>query len=895
MILECNGKNNPLGVSRNHIRLGFKIMDEKEMHPQKKNEYEFQISVSEEKLKNNKAEIVIKEDIAGWHSTIIMPELLRDRTKYYWRVAEYDIETENVLTISEIGYFETGISEWRGEWICGWINEDKNNNGHIQNFRRKFVVDGDIEEARLYICGLGYFDANINGNNTDDLIYKPLVTDYMKRVHPENPTLYESTQHRMVYYTYDVKDFLCKGENILRVDVADGYFYNMEKVEYAYNFSFGSPRLIYDLYIKENGSWKIIKSDTDTLVCNTNKRALLYAGDIYDYSTENENYKKSFLIDNETKMVSSLCQEDKVCEILEPIKIIQTENGFLYDFGVNHTGGLSIRFEADEKTLINITYAEILDLNGNPNYETSVFDERSIEDGREDGLEQRNVYTIEKGITDVKPTFTWKCYRYAFIRITGKAKINEIKSLFIHMNMERDGYFDCSDDILNKINEMFVQTAYCNLHSGLLTDCPHREKRPYTGDGNMVMKSIFYNLDSIPFFYKWLDDMEDSRVIDGKITNTVPNFGGGGGYAWGNAICTLTKELYRYTGDINALKRGYNIIKGWIGYYKTMTDANHIVRSNGAEWLLGDWLAPDIVVSNVYYINTCCYYEAVETAEYIAKMLGMCNDINSKLYNEEEKEWKVLKNIIKENINKIFFDSKKLTYGNGVQGEDVLALALKLVPDEYTEELKQKMENHYRNETNYHLDTGIILTPVLIDYLTINGYEDIAYKIMTAKTYPSYYNLMENDTTFSEHWSKKWPDFYVGEIGNSKIVKGGGELSHCHPMYGSVVAWLYEKVAGINLSELFRQKVNFNPYFTEYLSEAKAYKNTPYGQIGIKWNNGDNILKIETVLPNNLTGRIYFPTKYGKIKCLNTGAIYIAKNGYFDIEVNSGKMEFQTV
>lgn len=952
-LLECNGKINPLGVNKENVRLGFKRIDGDCGDWLQVSKFQFQIATSEEKLKNNMAEIILEEDGKGWHSGRVLAHLLKDRCRYYWRVVDANDEQRKLA--DNIAYFETGLSDWSADWICGWNDENENNQGKVQNFKRTFNIESSIEEARLYICGLGYFDAKVNGSQTDELMFKPLVTDYKERCHPENPTLYPNLGHRITYYTYDVTELLKEGENVLSVDVSDGYFYNTEKVDYAYNFSFGSPRLIYELHFKVDGEWQVIKSDTKTLVCEKNCISKLYGGDVIDFTKADGEYRESLLVDDgiymaqngakkysnvdkfcdkcgdmtdgeieqndymvnkasKTKqsgcstdksynMVSSLCEEDKVCEILEPVSSRELDGGVLIDFGVNHTGGLEFGIEAAEKSIIRISYAEVLNDDGRPNYETSIYDERSIDDGREEGSHQQSMYIVGQGETKIQPLFSWKCYRYALIQIEGRAEIKDLKSLFIHMDMKRDGYFKCSDDTLNRINDMFVQTAYCNLHSGMLMDCPHREKRPYTGDGNKVMKSIFYNMDAIPFFYKWLDDMEDSQTTGGKVTNTVPNFGGGGGYAWGNAICTLTKELYHYTGDIEVVKKGYNIILRWLDYYRSMEDENHTIRKNGAEWLLGDWLAPDTVISNVHFVNTSCYYEAVECAEYLAGVLKnyqlsdtvVHNNESFGIYAEQERNWKELKNAIKENINRFFFDKEKMAYGHGVQGEDVLALALGIVPDEYVDILKDKVENHYRVETDYHLDTGIVITPILLDYLTKNGYEDIAYKIMTAKTYPSYFNLMDGETTFSEHWSKKWPDYYVGEIGNSKLIKGGGNLSHCHPMYGSVVAWLYEKVAGIDLSQLYNGVINFTPYMTENLKEAQANKMTPYGQVGIDWKNDGEGLKIKISLPYDLNGKCHFPSKYEKIKCLSTGEVYEAIDGYFDFELVAGVTELESL
>ena len=258
------------------------------------------------------------------------------------------------------------------------------------------------------------------------------------------------------------------------------------------------------------------------------------------------------------------------------------------------------------------------------------------------------------------------------------------------------------------------------------------------------------------------------------------------------------------------------------------------------------------------------------------------------------KKWKPLRKRIIAGINKVFFNKEKLSYGHGVQGEDVLALAMGIVPKKYEKPLKEKMEQHYRVETDYHLDTGIVLTPILIEYLTENGYTDIAYKILTAKTFPSYYNLMENDTTFSEHWSKQWPDYYVGDS-NSRLIKGGGELSHCHPMYGSICSWFYEKIAGINLTGLWRKEVEITPYFTDCLEWAKADKMVPYGRVSIEWENARDNLTLKCKIPQGLIGNVEFPSKYKKLKCLSTAQIFEAeKDGYFRFTLPAGEWSFKT-
>lgn len=865
--LKCCGKTDPIGIDKEHLRLSFQIEGNIEIHS-----YEIRIASSRKKLEEGKYDVVFNNENVTGYEIWLEQAYFKERTKYFWQVVAHTSQGE---MISEVAFFETGIGSWSADWICASATSQ-----HVKNFKKSFTVSGEVKEARLYICGLGYFNASINGFSVDDTYYKPLVTDYGTRTHPDNCYLHESSSHRVTYYTYDVTEILKSGNNELSVDVANGYYCNTDRLPFEANYSYGKAKLIYELHITDTKGKQVIKSGTDTLVKECNYASTLYMGDYVDFTKEDGNYRHAILAEApDGKPVSPQCENDRVREVLKPISECCIAEGLLYDFGVNHTGGLKLLVKAEEGDEILIRYAEVLDENGLPNYETSAWHDKNPHTGQTIDIYQENRYILKKGINEIKPLFSWYCYRYAVIVVPNTVEIQEISSLFICSDVKQNGHFECSEEIFNRTNQMFLQTLLCNMHSGLVTDCPHREKRPYTGDGHLVMKASWYNLDTTSFYYKWFEDLLDAQTPEGLIPNSAPDIGGGGGYAWGNAICFVTKYLYQFTGDKEIARKGYRAIKKWLSYYQTKQDEDYIIRSNHHEWMLGDWLAPDIVLSNIYYINTVCYLIAVDTAIFLAEQFA----------ETDIKKWEPLRTRIIAGINKVFFNKEKLSYGHGVQGEDVLALAMGIVPKKYEKPLKEKMEQHYRVETDYHLDTGIVLTPILIEYLTENGYTDIAYKILTAKTYPSYYNLMENDTTFSEHWSKQWPDYYVGDS-NSRLIKGGGELSHCHPMYGSICSWFYEKIAGINLTGLWRKEVEITPYFTDCLEWAKADKMVPYGRVSIEWENARDNLTLKCKIPQGLIGNVEFPSKYKKLKCLSTAQIFEAeKDGYFRFTLPAGE------
>lgn len=862
MELRCCGEKAPIGVDKHNIRLSFTSCGSPER---------YEIKVWEEATGR---QVWQKEaDLVSW----VDPACLEEKTAYRWQVTDKKDGT------SEEARFETGPEQWQGRWIAGHGEE-----GRVLEFRRHFTLEQRPRKARLYVCGLGYFSPQLNGRDLEEAYFIPPVTEYTARASLLEEGSHAATGHRVTYYTYDITELLSAGENSLNVQVAGGYYSNQEKTDFEPqpDLSFGEPCLIFEIHMEDkNGDLRKLLSDTKTLVRCTNTLSQLFSGDRIDFTEEPGPFLPARLAKApQGRMTSPQCPPDRLKETLTAVNTWEIPEGTVYDFGVNHSGGLRFTAEAEEETELVISYAEVLNEDGTLNMETAAWHGEHNDTGEKKHIYQQSVYRLKAGINEIAPRFSWFCYRYVLIPRCSKVRICSLHSLFIHTDIERDGSFECADPLLSRIDGVFQQTLLCNMHSGLVMDCPHREKVPYTGDGKLVMKSAFYGNDVGAYYYKWFRDILDAQTPEGLIPNSAPYYGGGGGYAWGNSLCTVAKQLYAWTGDPVVAEQGYAAIRKWLDYYESKRDENFTIRGNSHNWMLGDWLAPEPVISNVYYISTVCYLQAAKTALFFADILdpSACG------------KWRQLIGNINEGIQKVFFDEKALTFGNGVQGENMLALAEDIVPAAYKAPMEAALRHHYTVQTHYHLDTGIVLTPVLMDYLTENGFRDIAWELMTARTYPSYFNLMDGDTTFSEHWSKKWPDYYCGEPKKSRLVKGGGDLSHCHPMYGATVAWLYEKVAGLDLNTLYRREIHVTPYFMDRLAWAKAEKKTPFGQALVRWTGEDGRCRLEISVPAGLKAKCSFPACCGELINKQTGERYRPdETGFFRFALDGGSWELE--
>lgn len=715
-----------------------------------------------------------------------------------------------------------------------WINNGSNNKNVIV-FRKTFPMINIVGKVFLSICGLGFYDAYLNGKRVGDDYFKPAFSDYEKRDCRKNPSLGYKGKHVVYYNEYEVSSMLNAGENALEVLVGNGYYRNDDKETEPF-VSYGEKKLIFAL--RSDDGTVLVVSDETSEAADTGFYSDLFLGDRRDFCWKDLKWSLSV----QAKKVSGKLKiqpisNDKVDKIIYPITEKTVNGGILYDFGINHSGGIEMIIRGDKGCNVEIFYAETLLNNGMPNMETARWNDIDG-DGQPVYIDQTSEFVLSGEKDKISPLFCWRCYRYVYIKSDKPVKIEYLRSLFIHADLKRNGTFVCSDERVNKLYDACVLTILDNLHAGTLSDCPHREKRAYTGDGQIVSEALLYEFDSEDFLSKWLDDIISAQRDNGYIPNSAPYISGGGGYAWGNAIAEVSDILYRMTGKTGYIKRAFEPLLKWVEYCR---ETILLGKDNDyGEWLLGDWLAPSVTVFNVKYMSLLCFYKAAKTA------LGFAVKLNK----AEQKTLRALCLKIKRIINRTFLDETAGNYCNGVQGENILPLHLNIVPKAVKGKLIENLRKNYE-ENGYHIDTGIVSTKRLFETLIQNGMSDIACKIMLNDSYPSYFDMINGETTLCEHWSKKWPDYKKNSTG--EIVKGGGDLSHCHSMFSCVLSDMYKYISGLNLSRLNEKIVEINPIFTDYLDSAEASKKTPYGKIVVAWRKKGGVVELTAKIPEGLT------------------------------------------
>lgn len=712
--------------------------------------------------------------------------------------------------------------------------------GAVYKFVKKFGVREGFLRAEIFVAAHGFYDFTVNGKGGGESFFKPFFTDY--RIFS-------------YYEKYDVTRFIALGENELRIDLAGGYYQNDDREEddeYP-DVSYGLKKVMFALKVYYDGGAEIFASDGDTLCgCVSAYTSTLFRGDRLNFAVPEPKYFKAREVADDCKLLPSPAPNDVISEFLEARAIYESDTEKIYDFGQNHTGGISCVISGERNDCVTVTYAETLNGDGTLNADTSAYP--VTEAGEKYFVPQKNSYVLSGGRDKIEPLFSWRCYRYVRIESGKPVVLENLRSCFIHAAVQRAGHFSCSLPLFNEIYEKYAYTQLCNMHCGVPTDCPHREKLPYTGDGQITAHSMIYCFEAQAFLDKWLTDIIASAKDDGYVPNTAPDMGAGGGYFWGYAVVQIPSVLYRYTGNKEYLKRAYSAVLRWIDFLSTRHGGDYILRINDRKWSLGDWLAPEPIRSDHVFFDTVCYYASVKAA---AKM-------HEELYGEQNETLLELARNVRAAINREYFDSSSGAYSRDEQGETVLALYYGIPEKENIAAVLRCIQLHY-GQNGKHFDTGIVVTPMLLQCLRKYGLHSLAYELMTQTDYPSFAYMLKGETTFPEHWSKKWIDYKFSQD-DQTVIEGGGEVSHCHPMFGSVVRWLYESVAGLDISHLYRGKVVFAPAYTDKIERASASVKTVSGNAAFAYSS-QNGLEAEAQIPKNLTGEFHLPC--GKYSAAN--------------------------
>ncbi len=802
----------------------------------------------------------------------------RQRLKVFVSI---DTETESGL-IAE-GCFEMGLLD-KSDWSCCWIEmEDDITDNKMKPapyIRKKFSVKPGLKVARAYQTAHGTYRFWINGHEGSKRRFAPGNTSYYARLQ---------------YQVDDITALLREGENIWAAKVGDGWWRGAvgafsERNNYGFKVQFlGQLVLEY-----EDGSIETIGTDgSEKCSFGGTVAADPKFGTVYDARKEPEHWCEIGFDDSgwgsvqiasdEHATLDALIAEQGVQvqerETFSPIVFQDKAGNLILDFGQNLAGYVSM-------VLRDCVPGQKITLEHGEGLKNGVFDRSNvIQPGADerDEMFQTVVYFAKGGPREVFcPEFSVFGFRYVKLLGYEKEKIRpgDFIAIAVYSDLEDTFQFHCSNPLINKL----VNNTRWSQKGNFLdvpTDCPTRERAPWTGDAQVYGKTAAEFMDVYAFFEKWMKDVASEQGEDGMIPSIVPSIAPhrlkademgkvlDGSAGWGDVATILPLSLYYAYGDKQILMNQYDSAKAWVDYmivnarvkndfykdepyYKVDADGScdgDYIWDTKFHW--GEWSEPNFIIDSIggdfvgERIKTGNPVVATAYLRYSSLLLSKMAAIVGR--KDDESFYNQYSTKVAEVYDKYFIhpDGSIQFADEGRQAAYVRAIRFGLVSEEKKKSVLNMLLSLVEKE-NYHLNTGFLSTGFLLNVLSEEGYSDAAYRILEQTTAPSWlFPITADATTMLESWDG--------------IQEFFG--SYNHYSLGAVCDFMFSYMTGITID---KEKPGYKHFYLKpvpggNLQYADSIFKSPYGVIGSKWYKDEEKIKYEFEVPCNTTATIILP------------------------------------
>lgn len=417
-------------------------------------------------------------------------------------------------------------------------------------------------------------------------------------------------------------------------------------------------------------------------------------------------------------------------QMVAPVHITTSPSGrTLVDFGQNLVGRLRITVHGEAGTTVTLRHAEVLE-----NGELGVRPLRTAQ-----AIDR---YTLKGGEPESwEPRFTFHGFRYAQVDgWPGDLAGEHISAAVCHSDLERSGWFESSDPLLNRLHENVVWSMRGNFFD-IPTDCPQRDERlGWTGDIAAFAPTATFLFECAGFLSSWLADLaaeqQDARgivpvtvpdVIDRSI---LPQGAGGPVAAWGDAAVIVPWVLYQRFGDSGILAAQYESMRAWVDFVKQVAGEKRVWDQG---FQLGDWLdpaappnAPSRGRTDRYLVATAYFARSAELVGQAAGVLGRSEDAARYLQLAAE---------VREAFARAYVtpDGPMTSHA-----ETAYSLAIEfalLTTEEQRQQAGRRLAELVR-ENGYHIATGFVGTPIICDALCRVGHVDAAFRLLLQRECP---------------------------------------------------------------------------------------------------------------------------------------------------------------
>ena len=764
------------------------------------------------------------------------------RTQYTWNVTVWSNHGE---TAQSAGHFETGLLggaffREHAQWITHGINAEETAS---PIFTKKFSVSKPVAKARLYATALGLYEAELNGTKLDDTYFAPGWTSYHKRLQ---------------YQTYELHPL--QGENELAITLGNGWYKGALGFNPTPNLYGDTTALLAVVVLTyADGTEEILGTDESWSVFTGPIRfSELYDGESQDTTLPltRVGCAKSYDYGFETLIAQE--NEPVRCVLRLPVqKQFTAPNGdLLYDFGQNLTGWVELSIQGKPGQQIRLCHAESLDETGNF-YTQNLSFAKATDTYILNGTQQR-----------LRPHFTFHGFRYVCLEGLEEGQQITLEACHLTTDLKQTAHFTCSDSRVNRLWENILWSQRDN-YLDVPTDCPQRSERlGWTGDATAFTPTASINANVMPFMRKWLRDLAaDQNAVCGMV-QVVPDIlsmgvssGQNGAAYWGDAATAVPWTLYETYGDSRVINEQYESMKIWVDYIHRQCGENGLWQTG---FQYGDWLGLDTESNGLaderkgatddYFVANACYLWSLQIVADSAQLLG---------YDEDCAYYRHLR----QQTLSAFRDEYVTKNGRLVsetQTAMVLALQFDLVEAKYKAAIAHRLVQNVEAHKN-HLTTGFVGTPYLCLALSDHGEHDIAGKLLLQEENPGWlYEVKMGATTIWERWNSILPDGSFNPVNMNSLN---------HYAYGSIGAWLYSRLCGLQMVEPGYKVFRVKPQFIKGITHANLSYDSVYGEISVAWRCEDGVITVDLTVPANTTAHLILPEQEG-VQELGSGSYH---------------------
>lgn len=730
--------------------------------------------------------------------------------------------------------------------------------------RRGFEVTKSVQSARLYVTALGSYRMFLNGQRIGEDLLTPGFTDYSKRVQ---------------YQTYDVTKQIASGKNVLGAILGEGWFGSgMTWSGLAYFFQPPPVRLLAHLEINysdgthdsivSDGSWKTAASPI--------LHSEIYSGEIYDARDEIANWNQPSFDDatwqsatpapeSSAPVVAQLDTPVRIVQTIAPVSVTPVKGAYVFDMGQNMVGWARLKVSGPAGTRVRMRFAERLNPDG------SIYTENLR------NADASDTYVLS-GSSDESfaPSFTFHGFRY--LELTGFPGTPTTASILGEVTSSVSGeptaHVATASDLVNRMWSIGIWGQRGNFLS-IPTDCPQRDERlGWMGDAGVFWRTGSYNFDIDAFSHKFMHDVTDGQTDAGDFTNVSPDslrpYGSEGAPGWADAGVIIPWTTWMQYGDRSIIERNWDAMQRFMDF---IAKANpDFIRKNGVGPNFADWLAPDDR-TNKDLLATAYWSLVARMMEQMAHAIGK---------EDDARRYADLIGNIRTSFQKAYIKDNG-EVGTGTQTSYVVALYTKMAPESLEPALINNLVKDIESR-KWHLSTGFLGTPFLLFTLADHGRADVAYRLLLNDSYPSWgYMLSKGATTWWERWN--------GDTGDPAMN------SYNHYAFGSVVAWVYRYVVGIDTASDgpgFHHIV-IHPHLDPSMPHASGEYDSPYGTITTDWTSDQGkSMSLKVTIPANSSATIYLPAiPNTQVWESRTPVHCRQENGFNVFETGSGSYGFE--